>query len=153
MTLLRSPIDSNTADGPQLDDRFIPRIDQGEHRLNFWIVAGNKATLRQTIDSVTLAKNEPPYALSYFPPKTQSAAQSGILLSNPTIQLSAWKQAETGTDMIIQLYEPTGNAYTTTLEIPYLAFQTTLALQGFEIKTLCLNPESRQFHEVSLLEH
>jgi alpha-mannosidase len=133
-------------------DRFIPRIDQGERLFRFWINAGPLEDRLEAVDREALAKNETPYVLAYFPPGKGRKARPGIVLSDKAVQVTAMKKAEGRRHLVIRLFEPTGKPRRTLLSLPFANAKTRLALKGFEIKTLLFNPKDRTFSEADLLE-
>lgn len=156
LSLLRSPayaghpVDDVTPIVRQ--DRFEIRMDQGEHRFVFWM---NCSPARSRLDAVTMeaaAKNEAYLALCAFPSGTGERAAQGIVLSNPAIQLAAWKLSEDGDRIILRLHESTGRAQTVTVTIPGSAVKHTVNLRAFEIKTIALDRGFAALHEVDLLE-
>lgn len=156
ISLLRSPAHSADPAGerPMLyQDRWIPRIDQGERVFHFWMNGGKAGERLDTIDREALTKNEKPYVLSYSPPGDKKKAKPCLVLSDSAAQVTTLKKAEQGKDLIIRLFEPTGKARTTELALPFLRAKTTVSLKGFEIKTLRFHKKTREFHEVDLLEN
>ncbi len=133
-------------------DRYIPRIDQGEHVFRFWLNGGTTHERTVAVDREALAHNERPYALSVWPAASGRPTKAGPVLSDRVVQLTAFKQAEDGDDLIIRLFEPTGRHRRTTLSVPCAGAEMRLAMRPFEIKTLRLNRRTRRFREVGLLE-
>jgi alpha-mannosidase len=155
LSLLRSPAhaaDPAAGRMPPFQDRFIPRIDQGEHVFRFWLTAGPAAERLDVIDREALARNEAPYALAYFPPGQGKKPRPFAALSDGAVQITVLKKAENSAGLVIRLFEPTGRRRTTTLSLPFAAAQTKIALGPFEIKTLVFNPQTRAFAAVDLLE-
>ncbi len=155
LSLVRSPAYSGHPIGkrpivPQ--DRFRPRIDQGERVFRFWLNAGPSDERLAKIEREALVRNEKPFALSFFPDGSGEAPKPGLMLDDDVVQLSAFKQAEDGEGYIIRLYEPTGSPLTTTLSIPALGFEQEVALGGFEVKSLRLRPAEQTLAEVDMLE-
>ncbi len=155
MTLLRSPAYSGHPIGerpvvPQ--DRYTPRIDQGERLFRFWLNAGPAAERLAHVDREALARNEKPFALSFFPSGAGEKPLPGVTLSDDVVLVTAIKQAEEGRNLVIRLYEPTGQARTTVLSLPFAGIEEEVALGGFEIKTLRVDLEARRVEEVNLLE-
>ncbi len=153
LTLLRSPAYSAHPIGerplvPQ--DRFTPRIDQGERQFRFLFDAGTAADRATAIDRQALVFNRPPMALSFFPAGGGTPARPGFLLSDDICQLTACKRAESGTDLILRLFNPTAEPRRTTLRVPAVGATTTLTLTPFEIRTLRL--KGTTFTTVDLLE-
>ena len=82
-------------------------------------------------------------ALSFFPPGTGTKPKPALSLSDPAVQVMAFKRAENHRDYIIRLFEPTGRKRATTLAIPPLNKKIKLTLNPFEIKTIRLNPNAK----------
>ena len=139
--------------GPMIvQDRYVPRIDQGERFFRFWLRGGRRASRMIHIDREALVKNEKPFALAYFPPGSGKKPKPFILLSDEAVEIAAVKKAEGSRDLIIRLFEPTGRRRTTTLSLPWASAKKTINLSPFEVKTLRFNPKTRRFAEVNLLE-
>jgi alpha-mannosidase len=69
------------------------------------------------------------------------------------VQIAAIKRAENNNNIIIRLFEPTGKKRTTTLSLPFIGKKIRVALAGFEIKTLSINPKTGKYTETDLLEN
>ena len=158
LTLLRSPAYSC---GPVMErpngsmvanDRFLPRIDQGERIFKFWFNAGKVDQRLKSIDREALAKNEKPVALSFFPCGKGKKPKPLAVLSDKVVQITTIKRAEKNNGLIIRLYEPTGKKRTTVLSLPFINKKIKVNLGGFEIKTLKINPKTGAYSEVDLLE-
>ncbi|MDD8025954.1 MAG: glycoside hydrolase family 38 C-terminal domain-containing protein [Acidobacteriota bacterium] len=158
LSLLRSP--AHAADpalgAPLLyQDRFIPRIDQGERVFRFWIDAGPAAALLRGIDRKALAGNEEPYVLPWFPPGKGRRPQTFARLDDGpggAVLITALKPAENDGRLVIRLFEPTGTKRETTLRLPFAGAETRLVMKPFEIKTLLFDPRDSGFTECDLLE-
>ena len=156
LSLLRSPayaghpIEDRTI-VPQ--DRYTPRIDQGERLFRFWFNGGKVQDRLLAIDRQALVKNEKPFALSFFPPGQGEKPKPGVVLSDKVVQVTSIKKAEESVDLIIRLFEPTGQGRATTLSLPFVPIQKKILLQGFEIKTLKFNLKTRKFIEIDLMEN
>jgi alpha-mannosidase len=155
LSLLRSAAYSAdpVPSGPMIaQDRYIPRIDQGERMFRFWINGGRLSARLTAIDREALVKNEKPGLLAFFPAGRGKRPQPFILLSDRAVQVAALKKAEDGNSLIIRLFEPTGRARTTTLSLPWAGVQKTIRLQAFEIKTFAFDRKTGRFRELDLLE-
>ena len=155
LSLLRSPAYAADPGGekPMMrQDRFIPRIDQGERVFHFWLNAGPAQARLEAVDREALVRNEKPYVLPYFPPGCGRKSRPFVVLGDPVIQLAAAKRAERGADLVLRLFEPTGRPRTTTVTLPFAGAETRVSLGGFEIKTLAFNPRTKKFRELDLLE-
>ena len=155
LTLLRSagytvhPI----ADRPLLpQDRYLPRIDQGERLYRFWLNGGETADRLARIDREALAQNEKPYALSFFPSGLGELPKQLVTLNDDVVQMTAAKLAEDGADLIIRLFEPTGTERETVLCLPSSGLEHKITMRPFEIKTLRVDAAKRVITETDLLE-
>jgi len=152
ITLLRSPAYSAHHPLQLAKDRYLPRIDQGERLFKFWINADKAGKRLDAVDREALAHNEKPFALSFYPSGEGSKPKPLAILSDPVVQITAIKKAQTGNDLIIRLFEPTGRKRTTTVTLPTIPKKIKLELDPFEIKTLKINPATGKWVEVSLIE-
>lgn len=155
LSLLRSAAYSAdpVPSGPMVaQDRYVPRIDQGERFFRFWLNAGKRLSRLTRIGREALAKNEKPFVLAYFPPGSGKKTKPFILVSDEAVEIAAVKKAENGRDLIIRLFEPTGRRRTTILSLPWISAKKTISLSPFEIKTLRFNPKTRRLTEANLLE-
>jgi len=155
LTLLRSPSYSAHPIGdlktvPQ--DRFSPRIDQGERLFRIWLNGGPATPRRTAIDREALAQNEKPMVLSFFPSGQGKTQVPFAAISGNAVQITAIKKAEDDDDLIVRLFEPTGQPRTTTLTVPMLGVKQRIRLGSFEIKTLRINKETGACSEVNLME-
>lgn len=155
LSLLRSPAHAADPDGPALppvQDRAIPRIDQGEHLFRFILEAGPRENRMTQVERAAAAFNEKPFVLPYFPPGQERKAAPAIFLNGSAVVLSAMKKSEDGEDLILRLHEPTGKDREADLVLPFAQARIRLVFKPFEIKTLRFNPKSGRFREVDLLE-
>jgi alpha-mannosidase len=156
ISLLRSaayaahPVGDNIHIVPQ--DRFEPRIDQGERVFRFWVQGGEASQRFASIERDALIKNECPMVLSCSPPGTGEKPAPAIFLDDKVVVATTIKKAEDKNWLILRLFEPTGEDRTAKLTIPgrSLAFEITLG--GFEIKTLAVDLDSDTILDVDLLE-
>ncbi|NLX23645.1 MAG: alpha-mannosidase [Phycisphaerae bacterium] len=155
LTLLRSAAYSSH---PLLErtilpqNRYSPRMEQGERLYRFWLNGGSVRQRLSAVDREALARNEKPFALSFNPPGLGRKPRPGVTLSDGVVQVTAIKKAQRGNDLIVRLFEPTGRARSTTLQVPFLGIRRKVELGKFEIKTLRINPRTRKVTEVNLLE-
>ncbi len=155
LSLLRSAAYSAdpVPSGPMVaQDRYIPRIDQGERMFRFWINGGKRSARLTAVDREALVKNEKPPLLSFFPAGRGRRTQPFVLVSDRAVEVSALKKAEDGNALIIRLFEPTGRSRTTELSLPWAGAKKTIRLRAFEIKTLAFNRKTGRFRELDLLE-
>ncbi|MFA5204382.1 MAG: glycoside hydrolase family 38 C-terminal domain-containing protein [Lentisphaeria bacterium] len=156
LTLLRSPAYTchPINDRPRLvQDRYSPRIDQGERLFVFHLNAGPAAERLARVDREALAHGEAPFVLSFFPCGAgQPQPPLAVLDGGAGVQLSTFKQAEDGAGYIVRLFESTGQPRRTTLRLPAAGLQQEVALGAFEIKSFRLDPARRTLTETNLLE-
>ena len=155
ISLLRSPAYSaDPVEGrPMLvQDRYVPRHDQGERIFRFWLKAGKANERLKKVDRESLFKNEKPYVLCFSPPGSGKKAKPFAVLSDNAVQITALKKAEQGNCLIIRLFEPEGKKQETFLSLPFIPIKRKIVLSPFEIKTLKFNLKTHQFQEVDLLE-
>ncbi|MEO1236033.1 MAG: glycoside hydrolase family 38 C-terminal domain-containing protein, partial [Planctomycetota bacterium] len=143
LSLLRSPayaghpIKQSEVITPQ--DRYSPRIDQGERQFRFWIQAGPTKERMREIDREAMAHNEAPMALSFFPDgRGEPLGGSAVRLDGTGVQLVACKAAEDGKGYVVRLHETTGERRRARLRVSPLGIDERLTLTAFEAKTLRL---------------
>ncbi len=155
LSLLRSAAYSAdpVPEGPMVaQDRYVPRIDQGERMFRFWLNGGTLSSRLTAVDREALAKNEKPYVLSFFPAGRGQKPRPFAELSGESVVITALKKAEDGNSLIIRLFEPTGKKRTTLLSLRWAAARKRVSLSPFEIKTLSFHPRTGIFRELDLLE-
>ncbi len=156
ISMLRSPaysghpVEQDQPIAPQ--DRFEPRIDQGERSFRFWIQAGNSSVRRESIHRESLVRNEPPHGLCCYPTGKGEKLLQGVIISDPTIQLPALKMSQKNERLVMRLFEPTGQERKAEIKIPVLDFSSTVVLRPFEIKTIAIDLKNRTIVETDLLE-
>ena len=155
LTLLRSPgyCAHPIGDRPILtQDRYMPRIDQGERVYRFWLNGGEVNDRLAKIDREALVRNEKPYALSFFPSGAGEAPKRFVTLSDDVVQMTAAKLSEDGRSLVIRLFEPTGVGRETALSLPFAGIERKISMGAFEIKTLRIDLSERSIVETDLLE-
>jgi alpha-mannosidase len=133
-------------------DRFEPRIDQGERVFRFWIKGGETQERLSQVDREALIKNESPMALSWFPPEKREKTLPSVSVSGDAVQVTSVKMAEENKWLLIRLFEPTGEERKTGVSVPCLHLSFEVKLQGFEIKTMAVDLDSKEIFEVDLME-
>ena len=116
------------------------------------VIAGPVAARLTAVWREAQARNEKPFVLSFFPSGAGQKAKALATLSDDAIELTAVKRAATGDDLIVRLFEPTGQKRTTTLSLPAMGIRKKLSFSPFEIKTLRIHPRTRSVAETDLLE-
>jgi len=155
LSLLRSPAYAGHPVGDEIpivrQDRFTPRMDQGEHLFRFRLNAGPADERMAAIDLESHLLNAGSMALCCYPKKQGRKPESAVVLSNPVIRLAACKLAEKDNRLVIRLFETTGKQESTQLSMPILKQPIRIDLSPFELKTLIIDPESGIAQETNLL--
>ncbi|QSF46407.1 glycoside hydrolase family 38 N-terminal domain-containing protein [Paenibacillus tianjinensis] len=133
-------------------DRFLPRIDQGERCFTFWMNAGALEERAGKVDREALMHAERPFALSFFPSGEGNLQEAAIMLTDGTVQMSAFKKEQDGEGYIVRLFEPTGYPRSTGLSFPPLGITENIELKGFEIVTLRIDPQNGAVTRVGICE-
>ncbi len=147
-------------------DRYSPRQDQGERTFRFWLQGGEPGERINRIDREALAHNETPMILSFFPkgsgsrpasavsidPTQPTGLPSFMTLSDPVLQVSAFKKAETGGDLVLRLFNPTAQRRASLVTFPTRNFDLTVVLGAYEVQTLLINLQTGACHLTNLLE-
>jgi alpha-mannosidase len=134
-------------------DRFSPRIDQGERVYRMWLNGSPNEERFAKIEREAMARNEQPMALTFFPSgQGELNADAFIELSESSILVTAIKRAEESDTVIIRLFEPSGKPERCEVRLPMYGIEQTLDFGAFEIKTLRLDATTRTLKEVSLIE-
>ena len=156
LSLLRSaayaghPVDDVTPIVRQ--DRFEPRIDQGERCFRFWLAAGPTAERIEAVSREAAARHAPPFVLNAFPAGGGPPAPGGLSLSDGAVVLGALKMADDGRGAVVRLFEPTGVRRSTTVMWPALHLSLDVDLGPFEIRTFAVDPITGTVTETDLLE-
>ncbi len=155
-TLLRSPAYAGHPVDPTTpivrQDRYEPRLDQGEHDFRFWLNAGPAGDRLARVPREAASRQDGPIVLNMFPSGRGRAVVAGPMLSDDVIQMTACKVSEDGRALVVRLFEPTGMARTTTLRIPALSVEADVHMGAFEIRTLSVNLATGSVAEADLLE-
>ena len=131
-------------------DRFMPRIDQGERHFSFMFCGGDKKSVTEKIDRVSLAYNEKPMILSFFPNGKGNMINGGITVDNA--RMDVLKQAEDGSGYIIRLFNAKNSPATAhiTYKMLNIDIDTDINFGAFEIKTFALKKDG--LTEIPMLE-
>lgn len=155
LTLLRSPAYSGHPIGDRTiipQDRYSPRIDQGERLFRFRVQGGPPEARLPHLDREALTANERPMALSFFPAGAGEPAPPLAELEGEAVVLTAAKRAEQGDDLVLRLFEPTGRARTVRLKLPAAGVEHGVSLGAFEIRTVRCDRATGALRDVDLLE-
>jgi alpha-mannosidase len=133
-------------------DRFSPRIDQGERIFRFWVKGGNKEERLESVSREAQYHNERPFALSFFPAAGGGAPESFLILRDEVIQMTACKKAEDGEGFVVRLFNPTDRKRRTILDIRPGSIQDKIEFGPYEVKTFGFSPKNGAIREWNLLE-
>lgn len=156
ISLLRSPayaghpVDEVTPIVRQ--DRFTPRMDQGEHLFRFRIHAGAFSERMASIGLESRLLNNASGTLCCYPARKGTRPASPVIISNKAVEMVAMKMAEYDDKLIIRLLETSGIGSYTTISIPAVDIVVPLEFKGSEIKTLSVDLVGKEIAEVDLLE-
>jgi alpha-mannosidase len=129
-------------------DRFSPRLDQGERRFSFMFCGGEKEAVREKIDRASLAFNESPVVLSFFPNGSGKLTGGGIKVENA--RMDAFKRAENGEGYVMRLFNVKNAPVSAHVQYEVLGIDAYVDLGAFEIKTYSL--KEGKLEEIPLLE-
>ena len=129
-------------------DRFMPRIDQGERHFSFMFCGGDKKSVAEKIDGASLAYNETPMVLSFFPNGSGKCIGGGIKAGN--VRMDVFKQAENGGGYVIRLFNVKNTPVTGHITYKALDIDSEVSLGAFEIKTYSV--KNGELAEIPMLE-
>lgn len=138
LTLLRSPAYSGhpIGDNPILiEDRYTPRIDQGERHYSFKLIFGDKKSVMKTIDRAGLEFNEKPMVLTAYPSGEGDKPDELLEISGKKISLQAFKKAEDGNGYIMRLYNGSLKKSKASVVSKALEFEIEVEMGATEIAT------------------
>jgi alpha-mannosidase len=155
ISLLRSPAYS----GHPIDhrpilpnDRYTPRIDQGERQYHFWINAGSVEERLEVIGKEAQVCNEKPMALSFFPMGGSQENMPFISIDNEAVLLTALKKAEADDEIIIRLYNSTNKEKIARVNLNPVNSVKEIILHSYEIRTFRFDTKAKTWTETNLIE-
>ena len=129
-------------------DRFMPRIDQGERHFSFMFCGGGQKSVEEKIDGVSLAYNEAPTVLSFFPSGSGKIIDCGIKVDN--LRMDVFKKAESGDGYILRLFNVKNAPVKGHVKFNSLNIDAEVEQGMFEIKTYSL--QNGGLIEIPMLE-
>ncbi len=117
-------------------DRFTPRMDQGEHVFRFRLNAGSYGERIDSVDLESLLLNSGSMSLCCYPEKNGKSPGICVVVSDRSVRLGALKLSDDGNSMVIRLFETTGTPRQVTVTVSELNQTFRLEFIGHEIKTL-----------------
>lgn len=133
-------------------DRFSPRIDQGERLYRFELKGGRERERLTNLSREAQLFNEAPYSLSFFPNGSKTQPTTAALLTGDGVQLTALRPSIDGREMIVRLFDASGRGASAHIELPLLGIAADVTLKPAEILTLKTNRAEGTLAEAGLLE-
>lgn len=136
LSLLRAPAYAAhpVGDRPLIrEDRFVPRVDQGEHVFQFMICGGHAGKRRDLVEQEALAFNESPYVINAFPGGEGEKHGAFLSVSDRRVVLSAMNRA--GGDLMIRLFNSGAEPCRTTVKMEDLGVCEEIQLSAFRFQT------------------
>ena len=153
ITVLRSPVYAHHVPAELNPDVSYSYIDQGMQRFRYTLLphSGSWRDARTPLAAALL--NQPPIAIfESFHPGVLPPTYSAMEVSPSNVIVSVLKRAEDGYGYILRAYETNGEVVTARVRLFMLDLDIELQFAPYEIKTIKIDPESKQFEEVNLLE-
>ncbi len=136
LTLLRSPAYSGhpIGDNPILiEDRYTPRIDQGERMYSFRIITGSTGDVMKNIERKALEFNEKPMVLTAYPSGEGKLPECFLEVSGDKVILQAFKKAEDGKGYIMRLFNGSEKSEKTVVFSNPLKLKAQIELGAMEV--------------------
>lgn len=134
------------------EERYTPRMEQGERIFRFRIKAGRTEDILDGLDREAQIFNEPPYAFAFSPSGSGDKKGSFLSVDNDAVIVSACKKADRKNGYVLRVYESAGKDNTAEISIPAVGVSSRICLSPFEIKTLYLDTVNRTLTETDLLD-
>ena len=137
LSLLRAPgyAAHPVGDRPLIrEDRFIPRIDQGEHVFSFTVCGSDVSQRQNLIEQESLIHNEAPFVINAFPGGYGEKHGSFITVSDARMILSAMNHNENG-DLVLRLFNSVSEPCSAQIKIPAMNICQQITLPGSRFQT------------------
>lgn len=145
LSLLRAPAYANhpifSLDSTELrklvhEERFVPRVDQGVHRLSFVVCGEDAKARRQKVDFEAQVLNEKPFTFEAFPSGEGTLPKKAVVLSDPNVELVAmYFDAEKG-GYVLRLWNATQDAVEVDVKLPAWNLQSQVTLKPYRFVSL-----------------
>jgi alpha-mannosidase len=138
LTLLRSPAYSGHPIGDNpivIEDRYTPRIDQGERMYSFRILTGSTAEVMKKIERKALEFNEKPMVLTAYPSGEGALPGELLEISGEQVILQALKKAEDGIGYIMRLFNGSESESNSDINSTVLKLDLQVSLGAMEVAT------------------
>lgn len=115
-------------------DRFTPHMEQGERQYSFVLLGGTLGEVEASASVVSGMLNDPPMALSFYPPSDGKRPSCPVQVSGP-VELSCFKMAEDGEGYILRFYNPSAALARFCVNAPAFGVRTELEIGKFSADT------------------
>lgn len=142
LSLLRSPAYSGhpIGDNPILiEDRYTPRIDQGERQFSFRLLLGEEKKVMKGIERRALEFNERPMVMTAYPSGEAEAPGKFLEISGKKVILQALKKASDGRGYIMRLFNGANKKSTVKLKSKILGTKEEISLSPMEVAAYRIN--------------
>ena len=154
VTLVRSAgygAGNSTWGEPFHEPMYQQRMDQGERRYKFRILAGRRDEMLRCTDREAAMFNQKAYALAFCPSGNGVKPEALVSVDMENVTLSCFKQSERDENAyILRLFESQGTAAGAHIELPVLGLSLDADFKPFEIKTYKI--ENGTIAETDMLE-
>lgn len=163
LSVLRAPAYSSfnvDPDNPALNNRFLPRQDQGEHTMA-WSVLPMADFDESKVSRAAQALNTPPEWCVYFPqapdPQTKKRQEivNTIQLDSPHAQIVALKKAEKEDALVVRIQETGGRRQRLAIRVKPFSKPFRLQLPAYQLATVSISrtkPGQPLFKQLDLVE-
>lgn len=118
------------------EERFIPRVDQGVHRLSFVVCGEDAKARRRKVDFEAQVLNEKPFTFEAFPGGEGSLPKKAVVLSDPNVELVAMYFDEEKGGYVLRLWNATQDAVEVDVDLPVWDLQTQVTLKPYRFVSL-----------------
>jgi alpha-mannosidase len=162
INVMRSPAYSSFNINPndaQLNNRFAPRQDQGEHEMRYEVLVGGRFN-ETTISRAAQVLNSPPVWQVYYPQaekvdrQRRNSAVDTVRVDDKNVQVVALKKAEKGNELIMRLQDTLGRARTVQVYVKPYRQAIKINIGKYALATLAIkrNAKKLSWREVNLVE-
>lgn len=117
------------------EERFIPRVDQGVHKMRFVICGGSQEERRAKVDLEAQVLNEAPFIFEAFPSGDGELPKQSVIISDPSVQLSAMYYDEEKKGYILRFWNALGQENQVKVKLPLWNLETEITLGAFRFAT------------------
>ena len=122
-------------------DRYIPRMDQGEHTFAFRLTGGKRGDVSKKLEREAQVFNEAPFCLQAFPTGQKGEkAESLLTLEGDQVVMTAFKASDDG-GYIVRLFNNLPGAAVCNCKIPHLNLQEEITFRPYGVRTFRLTQQ------------